>query len=208
MKVLAVSDKVLDRLYIPDVAQKHPDVKLLIGCGDLPFYYLDFLISSFNVPLYYVRGNHDDGKQYTSDGRTRPEVPGGIDLHKKTAVHNDLLLAGLEGSMRYHPNRPHMYTNGEMQRHIARLVPRLLKNKLKYGRYLDVLITHSPPFGIHDLTDLPHTGFKPFLAFMRRFQPRYLLHGHIHAYRPNDPQVTQFEQTTVINVYPMHKLEL
>lgn len=208
MKTLAVSDKVLNRLYTPDVAQKHPDIQLLIGCGDLPFYYLDFLISSFNVPLFYVRGNHDNGKQYTSDGRVLTEVPGGIDLHCKTAVHKGLILAGLEGSMRYHPSRPYMYTDAEMSGQIMRLAPHLLKNKLKYGRYLDILITHSPPFGIHDLPDLPHTGFRSFLNFMRRFQPRYLLHGHIHAIHPSRPQITQFEQTTIINVYPFYKLTL
>ena len=60
MRVLAVSDLVVDHLYVSDVHKKYPEVGLLIGCGDLPFYYLEFLISAFNVPLVYVRGNHQE----------------------------------------------------------------------------------------------------------------------------------------------------
>lgn len=45
MKILAVSDRVLDKLYSSQVSQSFPDIDLLIGCGDLPFYYLDFLTS-------------------------------------------------------------------------------------------------------------------------------------------------------------------
>ena len=69
MKVLAVSDRVLDRIYTPNVREKYPGVELVIGCGDLPFYYLEFLISSLDVPLIYILGNHDGGPQYTSDNR-------------------------------------------------------------------------------------------------------------------------------------------
>ena len=42
MKILAVSDRVMDQIYCTDVRQKYPDVDLVIGCGDLPFYYLEF----------------------------------------------------------------------------------------------------------------------------------------------------------------------
>jgi uncharacterized protein len=39
---------------------------------------------------------------------------------------------------------------------------------------------------------------------MRLCRPRYLLHGHVHVYQPDAPRVTDFYQTTVINVYPYH----
>ena len=77
---------------------------------------------------------------------------------------------------------------------------------MRYGRYLDILITHSPPFGIHDDEDPAHRGFKAFLRFMARFRPRYLLHGHRHVYRP-EPCKTRYLGTEVINVYPSELVE-
>lgn len=204
MRILVVSDQVVDHLYVADVQKKYPEVGLLIGCGDLPFYYLEFLISSFNVPLVYVRGNHDNGLQYTAEGRVLDHVPGGIDLHGRVVEFKGVLLAGLEGSMRYSAERPFMYTDAEMRREMIPLFPRLLWNKIKYGRYLDVFVTHSPPFGIHDRPDRPHTGFKVFLPFLRLFKPQYMLHGHIHIHRQLDQHITQFEETTIINVYPYY----
>jgi len=96
----------------------------------------------------------------------------------------------------------------EMHWNIGRLIPRLISNRIRYGRWLDVLVTHSPPFGIHDKPDPAHRGFRSFLPFMRYFKPRYLLHGHIHLYRQNQVTQTTYHQTKVINVYPFRILEL
>ena len=81
-------------------------------------------------------------------------------------------------------------------------------NRLSYGRYLDVLVAHSPPLGIHDKPDLPHRGFKCFLDFTRIFKPRYLLHGHIHIYRNGETTRTRYLESEVINVYPYRILDL
>ena len=51
-------------------------------------------------------------------------------------------------------------------------------------------------------------GFKSFLWLMERFRPRYLLHGHRHVYNPLEVTETQYEGTTVINVYPYKVLEI
>lgn len=208
MKILAVSDRVMGQLYSTNVAKSFPEVDLLIGCGDLPFYYLEFLISALDIPLFYVRGNHDTSPQYTIDGRTLTSVQGGIDLHGKVIEHNGLLMAGLEGSMRYRPNVPLMYSETEMRWQVARMLPNLLWRRLRKRRGLDVLVTHSPPFGIHDRPDRAHTGFRVFRQFIEALKPRYLLHGHVHVYRQDVPRVTRVEQTTVINVYPYRIIEV
>ncbi len=207
MKILAVSDRVLDHLYCSDVKQKYADIDLLIGCGDLPFYYLDFLISALDVPLVYVMGNHDQGPQYTADGRVLTDVRGGRNIHARCVKFEGLLVAGLEGSMRYRPQARLMYSEAEMRQQVTRLVPRLLLNRQRYGRFLDILVTHSPPLGIHDRSDIAHTGFKIFNTFIKLFKPRYLLHGHIHVYRQDVSRVTQVDDTTIINVYPYRVLE-
>jgi len=208
MKILAVSDRVLDYLYNSNVREKVSGVELIIGCGDLPYYYLEFLVSALDLPLVYVHGNHDGGPQYATDRGQITGVQGGKDIHGRTVNIDGLLIAGLGGSMRYRPRAPHMYTEGEMRAQLARLVPKLLWNRQRHGRYLDILVAHSPPFGVHDREDLPHTGFKVFLTLMQLFKPRYLLHGHIHIYRQDIPRVTPYQQTTVINVYPYRLLDI
>ncbi len=208
MKILAVSDRVLDKLYTGQTRQTYADVDLLIGCGDLPFYYLDFLTSAIDAPLVYVRGNHDEGPQLAADGSVWRGVRGGVDIHGKVVTRKGLILAGLQGSMRYKAYADYMYSETEMRRVVAQLVPRLLWNRQRLGRALDVLVTHSPAYGIHDRPDLPHTGFKVFLTFLRLFRPRYHLHGHIHIYRQDEVRETRFEDTTSINVYPYRVLEI
>ncbi|MDX1616913.1 MAG: metallophosphoesterase [Candidatus Promineifilaceae bacterium] len=207
MRVLAVSDRVVEHLYASDVAQRYSGIDLILGCGDLPYYYLDFLVSALDARLAYVRGNHDGGPQYTVQGQILTAVPGGIDLHGRVVTIDGLILAGLEGSMRYRPQAPLMYTEREMTWNVLQLVPRLWWNRHRFGRALDVLVAHSPPYGIHDQRDIAHTGFKVFRSFLKRFKPRYFLHGHIHVYRNDVPRVTRFHETTVINVYPYRQID-
>lgn len=208
MKILAVSDRVMDKLYSGQVHSLFGDIELIIGCGDLPFYYLDFLTSALDAPLVYVRGNHDEGPQYAADGRIWREVRGGVDIHGKVVMRRGLILAGLQGSMRYKAHAEYMYSESEMRMAVAQIVPRLLWNRQRFGQALDILVTHSPPFGIHDRPDMPHTGFKVFLSFLRLFKPRYHLHGHIHVYRQDEITTTEYGESRVINVYPYKLLEI
>jgi Icc-related predicted phosphoesterase len=87
-----------------------------------------------------------------------------------------------------------------MAARVLRLVPRLLLNNQRYGRYVDVFLTHAPPLDIHNGPDRPHRGFRVFLNVMDRFKPRYLIHGHIHrSYAVNAVTETRYNETTVIN---------
>jgi Icc-related predicted phosphoesterase len=108
--------------------------------------------------------------------------------------------------MRYRPNASYMYTENEMRSQIFRLVPQLAMMHLRFGRLLDVLITHSPVWHIHDQPDLPHTGFKVFLTLLKLVKPKLMLHGHVHLYQKKH-QRSQFEETTIINVYPAFVFE-
>jgi len=198
----------MDRLYNSPLGERYRDIDLLISCGDLPYYYLEFLLSALNTSLVYVRGNHDGGPQYTADGRTLNRPQGGADLHGRVINHNGLLIAGLEGSMRYKPSAPLMYSEGQMAVQVAALTLKLLRITSYQGRNLDILVTHSPPFGIHDEPDLAHTGFKAFLPLIRFFKPRYHFHGHVHVYRNDTFRETTYKQTKIINVYPLGLFEI
>lgn len=212
MRALVISDKVEPILYSPAINERIGPVDLILSCGDLPFYYIEFIVSMVNRPAYYVFGNHGREFEYQSgkgDHWNRQTAPqGAMNLHLRTEKVNNLLLAGLEGSIRYNDSSEAQYTDNEMWMNILRLAPALALNRLRYGRWLDVLVAHSPPFGIHDKPDRAHTGFRSFLPFMRFFKPRYLLHGHIHLYRNNEVVQTKYHDTEVINIYPFRVLDL
>ena len=206
MKILAVSDRVAKIIYSPSIRTRFSDVDMVVSCGDLPYSYLEYIVSSLNVPCFFVHGNHDK-PEHLQNGSILSQPGGWINLDSNTRWSKGLILAGLEGSNRYNPHGDYQYTEGEMTLKIWRMMPSLLFNRIRYGRYLDILITHAPPFGIHDGEDVCHQGFKVMLWFMERFRPRYFLHGHKHIYRPETRQ-TRYEDTQVINVYPRYMLEL
>jgi Icc-related predicted phosphoesterase len=177
LKLLAVTDEVDPRLYGPNGLAGRPRPDLIVSCGDLPGYYLDYLVSTLNVPLYAVHGNHDAAPPF--EGAATFNSCGAHWIGGRGVRARGVLLAGFDGSVRYNDG-PYQASQVEMHAAVRQLVPWLLVNRLRFGRYLDVLITHAPPRGIHDQSDRCHTGFEAFNWLVRRFQPRYHLHGHIH----------------------------
>ncbi len=121
MRVLCVSDMVvpqLERNFDPDRLGR---IDLIISCGDLPPEYLIFLREAIDAPLYYVRGNHDI--RYAD----RP-ITGCTNLHGRFIRHGRLKLLGLEGS-RWYNGGPVQYTEGQMQRTVWMLRPRIWLQK-------------------------------------------------------------------------------
>ena len=198
MKILSFSDVVVSFIYSPLVKHSFKNVDLLIDCGDTPYAYLEFVLSMLNVPAFYVRGNHS---MRSSPLGQYAEVQGATDLHGKIVKHDGLIFAGIEGSLKYSLG-PYQYSQSEMWWQVFRLVPGLLINRIRCGRFVDILVTHAPPWGIHDEKDLPHQGIKAFRWFLHVFHPAYHFHGHIHTYRPDAEWETIFERTKVINTYP------
>jgi Icc-related predicted phosphoesterase len=149
--------------------------------------------------LFFVRGNHDKVIEYSTAGqRTAPH--GGFDLHSRLFNYKGLLIAGVEGSPRYRPG-PFQYSQSEMWRHVLWLAPRLLYNRLRCGRALDVFASHAPPAGIHEGTDFPHRGITAFRWLDTVFKPAVHLHGHVHIYSPKQPVETALGRTRVINAF-------
>lgn len=209
MRALVISDEVEPILYSGAIEQRVGDVDLIISCGDLPYYYIEYIVSMLNRPSYFVYGNHGREVEYQGEKWSQKQAPHGADnLHLQAVNARGLLLAGLEGSIRYNNAPKFQYTDTEMWLNVWQLVPKLLVNKIRYGRWLDVLVTHSPPRGIHDQEDRAHRGFKCFLTFMRWFKPRYLLHGHIHLIRRDVVTRTRYCETEVVNVFPYKILDL
>jgi Icc-related predicted phosphoesterase len=208
IKILAITDQAVDSLHSPNIVQRFGEVDLIISCGDLPYDYLDYIVTVLNKPMYFVHGNHDRDFEYTETGR-RHLAPRGAESLDMQSIRTPqgLLLAGLEGSIRYDPGSKHQYTQEQMNRRAVQLALKLIRNRARYGRYLDILVTHSPPFGTNDGPDPAHIGFQAFNTLMRRFKPKLLLHGHKHVYGGAAPS-TQAGATRVVNVYPYQLIVL
>ena len=205
MKILAISDQVVDRLYALSSSGHFQDVQLILGCGDLPYAYLEYLVTILNVPMYYVPGNHDPRFDLRS---AQAHADGGSNLDLKIVRHNKFLIGGFGGSIRYRPDGINQYSQSEAFMRAYTMLPRLLLNRMQYGRALDILVSHSPPFGIHDDVDTAHEGLKALNWLIRIAKPRYHFHGHTHFYKRNlaTPE-TAVGITKIVNVYPYKTID-
>lgn len=211
MKILCISDHIDPLVYSNNIKERFKEIQLVLSAGDLPLNYYDFIVSSLNKPLLFVFGNHN--LKYfdvfnvgslihdPSWGANDKLLFGGM-THAgwKVTKVKGLLIAGFGGSRQYN-NDENQYSEFEMKMKIARLLPRFLWNRLVHGRYLDIVLTHAPAKGLGDGKDKCHSGFDAFLWLMRRFKPKYLVHGHVHMYDQNSERIRKYHETTVINAY-------
>lgn len=205
VKILAVSDQVIERVYTLAPAGHFKDVELILGCGDLPYSYLEYIMTMLSKPMCYVPGNHDP--EYNSND-LRSKAEGGYNLDLKTIQFKNTLVGGFGGSIRYRPDGVNQYTQSGAYKRAFRLLPKLLFNTIKHKRALDILIAHSPPFGIHDDSDPAHQGLKALNWLIQIAKPRYFFHGHTHFYKNNIANSeTKIQNTMIVNVYPYKLIE-
>jgi len=200
VKILAVSDQVVERMYTLAPSGRFQGVEAILSCGDLPYQYLEYIVTMLNVRMFYIPGNHDP-KHKLGDVQSRAE--GGSNLDLRIDLYKKSLIGGFGGCIRYRPDGVNQYTQAEAYLRAYSMIPKMLINRIRFGRAMDILISHSPPFGIHDDLDLAHTGLKAINWLIDFAKPKYLLHGHTHFYKNNlEPQETQIGKTKIINVYP------
>ncbi|MFB3737339.1 MAG: metallophosphoesterase [Candidatus Velamenicoccus archaeovorus] len=213
--ILAVSDEIDETLYDGGADRPRPD--LVISCGDLPFDYLEYLVTRLSVPVLYVPGNHDPDLRargepvYPPGPRVEafedpPGPGGGTNVDGRIVGVKGVRVAGLGGSIRYRPG-PNQYTQAEMRRRARRLRWRAAREGACARGGVDVLVTHAPPRGLGDGDDPAHVGIEALEPLVRRLEPRLLLHGHVHPYGMKQPD-RLIGSTQVVNVVPSRLLEL
>ncbi len=214
MNFLAVADHVDPLVYSRNIKERFEGIDCVFGAGDLELPYYEYIISCINKPLYFVFGNHNlkglsffrpTSNEVSSAGWETHQAGLGygsicIDGRIKRNKKLNIIIAGLGGSRKYN-NGKNQFSETEMFFRILRLIPAMMCNRVFHGRYVDVLLTHATPEGIHDRDDPCHKGFKVFLWFMKVFKPRYLIHGHVHLYDINANRESYYAETTVLNAY-------
>ena len=182
MKILLLSDVECKALWDHYQPGRLDGLDLILSCGDLKKDYLEFLVTLGRKPVFYVPGNHDEG--YVKD------PPEGCDcLEGQVITYKGLRLTGFGGCMRYNQGI-YQYTEQEMARRVRKMRRPVRKD---YG----------------DCADLCHQGFACFQEMLDRWQPSYLIHGHVHlTYSGRIPRIQQYGKTTLINAYERYVLEI
>lgn len=219
MKILCVSDETDSLVYSPSSKRLFGDCDFVISAGDLPLRYYDFIMTIMGKQLYYVYGNHN--LEQFKENVLKVQTPATNAFNSPFSSHysgelidgkciydkkRDLIIMGLGGSMLYNYGLS-QYSEKQMKWRINKLVPRLLYNKQKYGRYVDILVTHAPVLGMGDGVDVCHRGFECFKTFIDKYKPKYLLHGHVHLFDENENRFYKYGETTIINVYKSFVLD-
>jgi len=216
MNILCISDIESPVVYSKEIYSRFKRIDLVLSSGDLDLNYYEYIVSVLNKPLLFVFGNHNleylenlTKKKYINfvEDQNNKYNFGSIHLGDKVKRVKGLILAGLGGSMRYNKGL-NQFTDFQMFMKICKLIPKMLIYRILFGRFLDILVTHSPPLGVHDQKDLCHTGFKSFLWFMKVFKPKYLIHGHIHIYENTKERITKYFRTKVVNAYNYYVLNV
>ena len=184
MKLLLIADKeekYLWDFWSPQTAEDLSDIGLILSAGDLDADYLEFLVTMLNVPLVYVRGNHDgmyDEKPpegcVSADGEIVEVICG------KGASKEKVRILGLGGSMKYRGDSDDMFTEKEMAWRIAGLWKQFLRGLIRGKKGFDILLTHAPCRGYGDKDDMAHTGFECFNRLMEKHHPKLHVYGHVH----------------------------
>lgn len=196
MKILFLADEEAKIYWDYFRKESFPQVDLIVSCGDLKAEYLSFLATMVPVPVLYVHGNHD-----AKYDKKPPE--GCICIDDTIYEFNGVRILGLGGSQRYKPG-PYQFTEQEMAQRVRRLFW-----KLKRKKGFDILVTHSPARGMHDGEDLCHMGFEVFNMLIRKYRPKYFVHGHVHLnYGRQFLREDVLGETCVINAFEKYIVEL
>ena len=192
MKLLVFSDIHADFHAASNLARRSVDVDVVIGAGDyiMPRQGLGEMITAFmriEKPTVLVSGNCENTHDLKSACRGWQNAHV---LHGEQVTIDGMSFFGIGGGIPITPFGSWSYDFSEDE------AAQLLENCPSGG----VLISHSPPKGILDISSdgrsLGSTALKDTLMTKR---PLLVICGHIHA---SAGQIDRFGETTIINAGP------
>lgn len=168
IRLLAISDEPDQSLESTASRAGLGHVDLIVGAGDLEPDYLSFVADALHAPLRYIRGNHDEGPAWAHTRRSLLPEP----MRDGVVVEEEgIRLIGFSGSP--------VYNEGEMQVSSLGMWLRVVGGWNRAQRVRPVIVvTHAPPRGVNDDSDLAHRGFSAFRWLADRLDPPLWLHGH------------------------------
>jgi len=155
IRIFAFSD-----IHSPDSFQMSEldskDFDLVLTLGDIPRDTLGYILfMSKRIESYGILGNHDP-----------KEIIALNNIHCRVVEFKGIKIGGFSGSLKYR-DEPNQYTEKEVAKKIQRMP------------YVDIFISHSPPYSVSDQNDPVHCGFKAFDDYIEQKRPKYWLHGHL-----------------------------
>lgn len=186
MRILALSDIESPFIYDHFNPEVFKDVSLVLCAGDLKAEYMSFVATMLHVPVLYVLGNHDESLLM--------DPPGGcINIDGAVYNHQGVRIFGMGGCM--------TYSGGPLQFTEFQMTLKLFKKKFHLRKGCHILLTHAPALGLGDGKDRAHTGYRCFLNFLEKVQPKWMIHGHQHLNYGNNKRVLHHQNTTIVNAY-------
>ncbi len=170
MKILAFSDLHLSARHAADLVSASGPADLVIGAGDFCNHRKGLaqamaMLKGITAPMIVVPGNAE------SDDEMRRAAAGVTVLHGRETTANGLHIFGLGYGV---PVTPF----GDWSCDLTEATAETLLNTCKKA---DILITHSPPKGVADVTSQgASVGSVAIRAAIERLQPKLALCGHIH----------------------------
>lgn len=171
MKILAFSDLHIARARAADLVAASAEADLVIGAGDFCNHRAGLdeameMLSGITAPIIAVPGNAESYQELTSAA-----LPNMTVLHGTGTSQGNLSLFGLGYGV---PVTPFGDWSCDLSNEEAATL-------LAPCDAADILILHSPPKGVADLTSLDMSvGSTAIRDAIKRIQPKLALCGHIH----------------------------
>lgn len=174
MRIVCISDT-----HFPTPQITVPDGDVLVHCGDATLSGHLEEIATFaewfgalpHRRKIFVAGNHDFGFQRQRDEALRLLGPGVIYLEDSGVTIDGIEFWGSPWQPWFLSWAFNLPRGEALKKHWDKIPPTT-----------DVLITHTPPYGILDLVERgEHVGCKDMLKAVKRVRPRFHLFGHIHG---------------------------
>ena len=172
-RILAVADEVDRSLESPGTRTGLGPIDLVIGCGDLPVDYLQFVTDAFAVQLVYVRGNHDVGGAWATGDATRLHLPEPLQ-DGRPWTDGAVTVVGFSGIPRHGGSGLQVSSSARWR---AVLGAWLQVGRRGLGQPV-LCISHVAPRGINDGPDRFHQGSRALRWLADRLEPPLWLHGH------------------------------
>ncbi|KIC11883.1 serine/threonine protein phosphatase [Leisingera sp. ANG-M1] len=171
MKILAFSDLHLSSAHAAEIVAASAEADLVIGAGDFCNMRRGLdraaaMLAGLQAPMAAVPGNGESADELRAAGFPNTTV-----LHGDGAEFEGLRLFGLGYGV---PQTPFGSWSCDLSEAQA-------ERMLAACNDADILISHSPPKGLGDVTSGGvSVGSTAVLATAERIQPQLLLCGHVH----------------------------